>query len=265
MQPDLKHVIQQNFVVNNTFAARHDRNIDVRLNDDFLRTDCGLPSDTFNVAIPLRDNPTDELYAAMVTAFTARGLPMALWLWDFLPQWRAYLGQSPLPLAETNLGMYAAADTLRIVPELPQDFSIRKVTTGADVLDFAGVMAAVFGQSAEADNVRRYYARLAHSGFYNDSATKMYVGYRNGRAVSTGSIIITAEATGIYDIATLESERNRGLGSAMFHHILKEIQNMGHPLCVLQASPMGAGIYRRAGFETACEVFIFENRELLSP
>ena len=263
MQPDLKRIIMQNFVANNTFAARYHNGISVTLNADFLRTDCGLPSDTFNVAIPLCDNPGDGLYAAMVTDFSVRNLPMALWLWDSMPRWRAYLDQSPLPLTETNLGMYAVTDKLSIRPESLSGFSIRTVVVPEDVRAFSAVMSAVFGQSAEAENVRRYYAMLAPTGFYRDPAIKMYVGCHNGRPVSTGSIIITNEAVGIYDIATLESERNRGMGSAMFHHILADIKDMGRPLCVLQASPLGAGIYRRAGFLTTCEVWVYENRTLL--
>lgn len=264
MPNDLKHIIQQNFVANNTIAARYHNAIRILLTPDFLRADCGLPSDTFNVGIPLADTPNDKSYAEMVTYFADQNKPMALWLWDFLPNWQTYLAQSPLPLVETNLGMFADMDALHITPSKPTDFSVRTVQSGEDVLAFAAVMSAVFGHSAEAEFVRRYYAMLAKTAFYHDPATRMYVGYHNEVPVSTGSIIVTQDAVGIYDIATLENVRNQGYGSAMFHHILAEIKRDYHRLAVLQASPMGAGIYRRAGFATACEVFVYENRDLLT-
>lgn len=263
MNTTIKELIRQNFVVNNTFTARYNKNIAITLAFNFLRVDCGLNTDTFNVSIPLHDTPDDASYAEMAEYFNLRQKPMALWLWDDLPRWREYLTKSPLPQTEVNLGMYATMDMLDTNPAVLPDFVIKTVQNTAGVQDFADIMALNFGKSAEAQNVKDYYAALAPTDFYNDKALKMYVGYKNGVAVSSGSIVIDETSVGIYDIATLASERRQGFGSAMFHHILNDIKQNYNRMCVLLASPDGSRIYRRAGFVPACDVFVYENRSLL--
>ncbi len=82
--------------------------------------------------------------------------------------------------------------------------------------------------------------------------------------MATGSLFVGRETIGIYDIMTRADHRRRGLGSAMFGHLLEEAKQFGHRHAVLQASADGAGIYRQAGFLPVGTVHTFENRGLLA-
>ncbi|MCG7409628.1 GNAT family N-acetyltransferase [Paenibacillus sp. ACRRX] len=92
----------------------------------------------------------------------------------------------------------------------------------------------------------------------------MYVGEYNGEAVSIGSLLSTENSVGIYDIATRQEYRGKGLGSAMFHYLLEEAKRMSDGICVLQASPEGLGIYKRAGCKEVSEVIVYGNRHLIN-
>lgn len=265
MTDKLKQIIRQNFVAHNTYAAQYNHNIKTALTSHYFRTDCGLNTDTFNVSIPLTDTPSDALYSEMTEYFTRQNKPMSLWLWDDLSSWHRYLDNSPLPHTEVNLGMYAMAEMLQTRDILPEDFAVKTVQTVDDVLCFSTVMSSVFGQSAEAENVRSYYAALSQTGFFKADNIRYFIGLKAGRPVSCGSVTVNSDSVGIYDIATLETERNRGFGSAIFHYILRFAAQYPGRLCVLQASPDGAGIYQRAGLKAVCDVFVYENRDLLAP
>ncbi len=49
----------------------------------------------------------------------------------------------------------------------------------------------------------------------------------------------------------------------MFAHILRKARMFPHRTAVLQASPDGMGIYRKAGFIPIGEVLVFDIRPLL--
>ena len=92
---------------------------------------------------------------------------------------------------------------------------------------------------------------------------RFYLGIYEGRAVATGTMFVGQETVGIYDIVTLAEYRRRGIGSAMFAHLLQAAQLCQRRYATLQASPDGLGIYKRAGFTAVGNVHVFENRALL--
>src|SRR5215813_10590755 len=94
-------------------------------------------------------------------------------------------------------------------------------------------------------------------------AMRHYLGIYHDEVVATGTLFIGSETAGIYDIATRVEYRHRGIGSAMFAHLLKEAEDSHHRYAVLQASEDGIGIYLKAGFMPVGNVHIFENRALL--
>lgn len=81
-----------------------------------------------------------------------------------------------------------------------------------------------------------------------------YNGYISGKAVTSGMIFIEAGVAGLYYIGTLPDYRKQGIGTAMTNYLLKQAQAQGHNLIVLQATDMGANIYRRLGFEEYCSI-----------
>lgn len=81
-----------------------------------------------------------------------------------------------------------------------------------------------------------------------------YIGYLNGTAVASSMVFVGADVAGLYYIGTLPDYRQQGIGTAMTHYSLKQAQSLGYDLVVLQATDMGANIYRDLGFQNCCRI-----------
>jgi len=74
------------------------------------------------------------------------------------------------------------------------------------------------------------------------------------RPVGACSMFLSESAAGFYDVGVLESERGRGIGSAMMAHALGFARDRGGKHAVLLASGMGYNMYCRAGFHEVCKI-----------
>ncbi len=59
---------------------------------------------------------------------------------------------------------------------------------------------------------------------------------------------------GIYNVATVEEARGKGIGAAMTYAPLLEARELGYKIAVLQSSSMGYGVYKKLGFEEYCRL-----------
>lgn len=82
---------------------------------------------------------------------------------------------------------------------------------------------------------------------------RVYVGYAEGRPVTTGLGYRTGDTIGVYNIATVPSHRRRGYGEAMTWRVVADGVADGCTAAVLQASDMGRPIYERMGFRTVVD------------
>jgi len=258
-------LIQQNFVDKVSYVPRKSAGMSVIETDEFVNVDCGLPADTFNISVLLKDNTDAErLLRETVEPFTVQNFPMSLWCWDNISDsTRQAIMKHGLILSEVNIGMYAYTSDLHPAMELPFGFSVRQVGSPMEVRQLGVALSSLFGESMEGEYVRKYYEQLSESTLYKHSDLKLFIGLINDKVVCIGSAMYTENSVGIYDIATVPEQRNKGLGSAMFHYILADIKRSYDGLCVLQASEAGANIYSRAGFQPVCNIAVFENRNML--
>jgi len=74
------------------------------------------------------------------------------------------------------------------------------------------------------------------------------------RPVGACSMFLSESSAGFYDVGVLESERGRGIGSAMMAHALGFARERGTPQAVLLASGMEYGMYKNMGFREVCTV-----------
>lgn len=81
-----------------------------------------------------------------------------------------------------------------------------------------------------------------------------YIGHINGKAVASSMVFVEAGVAGLYYIGTLPDHRKQGIGTTMTNYSLKQAQLQSHDLVVLQATDMGADIYRRVGFQEYCKI-----------
>jgi ribosomal protein S18 acetylase RimI-like enzyme len=79
-------------------------------------------------------------------------------------------------------------------------------------------------------------------------ALHVVVGRLAGEDVTTALAFDHAGDCGIYNVATLEGARRRGLATALTAHCLREGVRRGCSTASLQASPMAEGVYAAVGF-----------------
>lgn len=227
----------------------------------FLAVDCGLPSDTFNVLV-VRDMSAPAELLAAVDRFNEKGFPLAVWYWksDIEDADRSIFLRHGLSYVETHVAMYAVLAEIQAIPLAVEGLEIQQATTASDLLHFGEVIAALFGDSSEGRQVFAYFQRLSAYPPSAFPAMRYYLGMLHGTVVAAGTLFVGSETVGIYDIVTSDHYRRRGIGSAMFQHLLQDASAWNRRFCVLQASPDGLGIYARAGFSAIGEVHTFENR-----
>jgi len=78
-----------------------------------------------------------------------------------------------------------------------------------------------------------------------------------GQAASTAALILSDGVAGIYNVATPEPFRRRGLGEATTRAAVDAGRRHGCALATLQASEMGYPIYERMGFRTVARWLTF--------
>lgn len=80
----------------------------------------------------------------------------------------------------------------------------------------------------------------------------LYLGTLDGEPVATSELFFAAGVASIGRIVTVHAFRQRGIGTAITLHTMREARRAGYRIAVLTASPMGINIYRRLGFNECC-------------
>ncbi len=257
--------VRKNFEEKAAYFAQSLAGMAVMEHDSFLAVDCGLPSDTFNVLVVRDLSATEPILQEGVGYFMAKRFPVALWYWEDAEDragMDALLAYG-LTHNETNIAMVADLTEAAFNVARPTGLVIQQAERASELQQFGSLIARLFGDSDEAPQVAAYFTGLSQQPLRQFPAMRHYIGTVQGETVATGTLFIGSETVGIYDITTQVNYRQRGIGSAMFAHLLHEARAYSRRYAVLQASPDGIGIYRKAGFMAVGEVRVLENRALL--
>ena len=85
-----------------------------------------------------------------------------------------------------------------------------------------------------------------------------YVGYSNGRAVTTAAAVITGDIIGLYSVATLPQHRRLGFAEAIMRQVLQQAQQTrGVSRTVLQSTSSGLSLYEAMGYRTVTSFSVF--------
>jgi len=87
-----------------------------------------------------------------------------------------------------------------------------------------------------------------------DLPIRNYLGYLNGKPVSTSTVFQGGGCAGIYCVATLPEARGKGIGTALTLKPLLDAREMGYRVGVLQSSDMGFNVYKKLGFRHLCQI-----------
>lgn len=155
-------------------------------------------------------------------------------------------------------GMAMRLDALGDPPPVPPNVAIERVTDERALLDWCRVATEGFEMpdSAEAP----LYELSVTAALAPHPSIHHYLGRLEGRPVACSSLYYGGGAAGVYNVATLPAARRKGLGRALTFAPLMDARRAGYDLAVLQASEMGAPLYREMGFRDVCtfHTYLFE-------
>lgn len=143
---------------------------------------------------------------------------------------------------EPNLVMTCTVGERRLQGNLRQPLTI----SNAPIADAGQILAALFEGTPEVGAIQSLYGSDA-----SNFPLKCLAAYEDGRPIASGSYVLDESTAGIFDIAVLPTLRHKGIGSMMFEAVLDAASREGATSFTLQATAAGAGIYKRAGFQTA--------------
>jgi GNAT superfamily N-acetyltransferase len=169
-------------------------------------------------------------------------------MWMVTPSSRpAYLGprleEHGLVLHAAMPGMARDLTTLPPTGAVLPGVSIDEVRDAAMLADWSRVGSRGSGLPDDALDV---FAELGHG---EGTPIRHFVAYREGEAVATSTLYMGAGVAGIYCVAVVPEARRQGFGAAITLAALVCGRELGCRIATLQASPMGAPVYRRLGFE----------------
>lgn len=81
-----------------------------------------------------------------------------------------------------------------------------------------------------------------------DSPMRHYVAYVEGQPVGCGSVSLSHDLAGLWNIGTIRSFRKMGVASALIAYVLREASLLGYTSSILLASPMGRPLYESMGY-----------------
>ena len=210
----------------------------------------GLPVRFFNQISIESGDATPVAIAEALAATRERGQPFVVHL-------RRGTDDRFRPLM-VELGLFLPAEAgpmpgmaLHPIPPstiaIPAGHEIRRVDDQAGMDDH--LRAGALGFGLPEDMLRAIVAPDA----WQRPGNAVYVGYTDGEAVTIGLGVRTGRTIGVYNIATIESARRRGLGAAITERVAADGAADGCDVAILQSSPMGLTIYERLGYRTVVE------------
>jgi GNAT superfamily N-acetyltransferase len=77
---------------------------------------------------------------------------------------------------------------------------------------------------------------------------ELFIGMLDGEPACCSMLLVTGDTAGVYWVGALAAHRQKGLGAAITAHAVEAGRARGCKTACLQASEMGAPVYRRLGF-----------------
>jgi GNAT superfamily N-acetyltransferase len=232
---------------------------------DLIRVVTGMPFPLLNGIFRARLAPerVDAIIEATIAHLEARQVPALWWTGPGTrpPDLGRHLERHGFVPRGEPPGM--AIDLLALKKDHPQpaDLTIERVEDREMLRTWAQV---VWLGTGFPETSQHEFAELELSiGLLPQGRRDRYLGFKDGVPVASSALVLHAGVAGIYAVATLPEARRQGMGTALTLAPLLDARKMGYRVATLQASKMGAPVYRRLGFREVCTLinYLWERRE----
>ena len=207
----------------------------------------GMPLALFNQIAVTDDGATDTAMISAVGALRDRGAPFYVVLRRGIDHRFGPLLLDLGLISEEEVVPGMALQPIPLDPATPDGLEIRRIEDAAGLGDHILTIVEGFGIP---DPITRPW--IGEELWLREGCA-VYVGYTDGKPVSSGFGIRTGRTIGIYNIGTVESARRRGYGAAMTVRVAADGAAAGCDVAILQASDMGRPVYERLGFRTVVD------------
>ena len=242
---------------------RHSPLAEVDDSPELLRYFSGIPIAEYNGVIRARFTPdlASDVVAARIQAvvayFDARRQPFFWWLGPTSAPADLATHLAAAGFAHLGDGPGMAADLDALDDRLPQPpgLTIVPVTDDRGLRDWVETAGAGYGEPESVLQARFDVHRAL--GLGADLPLQRYVAYLADRPVAMSALFLGAGVAGVYEVATAQDARRKGIGAAITLAPLLRARELGYRAGVLQASEMGVGMYTRLGFRQVCTFSLF--------
>jgi hypothetical protein len=156
-----------------------------------------------------------------------------------LSEW-GYVNQSAIPAM--------GVDILRLkTTSLPSGYELVRIGSGPESDEWVNLLAAGYGLPV---GLARYFSPAAFGAKSTkaDAPLQFFAIRHAGAMVTTSMCYLKGGVAGIYSVATIPSERRKGLGEHATAEPLRLAARLGYKVGILQSSEAGYGVYKKLGF-----------------
>jgi len=187
-------------------------------------------------------------------------LNLRFWWWIYpcgqSPKTSRMLQDAGLRLIEKVPCMAADLNDSASEGQLPDNVTISTVKDKTDLLIWKDISFHGFEMPAR---VREQYGSFVSSfDLGAQSPQKLFLAYFDGKPVATSLLFTHNNSAGIYYVSTLPAYRNKRFGLKITQAAIQAAKEAGFKDVILQATPLGAKVYIRAGFKEYCRAEIYK-------
>jgi ribosomal protein S18 acetylase RimI-like enzyme len=223
-------------------------------NKRFTRWYTPLPHPWFNgVFSSALPNDDDSFIEETIEYFRLQGTSIFTWWMEPHVQasdWKSVLSKHGFGFSNDTPGMAVDLQEMKDSSQSVDGFEVRSVDDEESLRIWSKVFINGYGLPLAWESIT--FDLWVQLGL--DLPLRNYLGYLNGKPVSTSTIFYGGGVAGIYCVATLPEARGKGIGAAITLKPLQDAREMDYRVGILQSSEMGFNVYQRLGFRHLCQI-----------
>lgn len=180
--------------------------------------------------------------------------------------WRLGPSAQPAGLAEELLaagfehwfsepGLSISLKELKAPDPLDLDLTFERISNELDLQQFCDIILPLYEYDEPAS--KAWYELLLEMGFRTQDPLHHYLAILEGKPVATTSVFEHRRFANLSYVGTRPEFQRRGIASRLVTHVLQDSIARGCHTSVLYASPEGAQMYRRLGFQDHGEMNLY--------